>query len=152
MPSQVFESAAHFETEHARVLVLCCSDGRFREAVDDFLHEHLGLTRYDRLVMPGGPGAIAGGAGTWRHEEGVLEDIRFLMQAHHTDTVVLISHEDCGFYSVRVGVLGPEQSSRVKEDLKKAVSRFGVLGSGLRVEAFHASPAGGKVRFEAVAG
>ena len=87
MASHVFESAAHFEPEHARTLVLCCSDGRFREAVDDFLHEHLGLTRYDRLVMPGGPGAIAGGAGLWRQEEGVLEDIRFLMQAHQTDVV-----------------------------------------------------------------
>ena len=152
MSDLVFESAADFDPEHVRALVLCCSDGRFREALDEFLHEHLGLSRYDRLVIPGGPGAMAGGAGTWRQEESVLEDLRFAIQAHHTDTVVLISHEDCGFYSVRVGVRGPEQCHRVREDLKKALSRFGVLGSGLKVEAYHASVAAGKVRFEAVGG
>ncbi len=150
MSSHVFESAARFEPEHAGVLVLCCSDGRFREAVDDFLHEHLGLSRYDRLVIPGGPGAIAGGGGTWRQEESVLEDLRFAIQAHHTDMVVLISHEDCGFYSARLGVRGPDQGRRQREDLRKVRTRVGLLGPGLRVEAFHASAGAGKVRFEAV--
>ncbi len=152
MSDHVFESAAHFDLEHAGVIVLCCSDGRFREALDEFLHEHLGLSRYDRLVIPGGPGAMAGGAGTWRQEESVLEDLRFAIQAHHTDTVILISHVDCGFYSARLGVRGPEQVKRQREDLKKVLSRVAVLGAGLKVEAYHAIVAGDKVCFEAVAG
>ena len=32
-----------------------CSDGRFGEHVDDFLHNALKLPRYDRLAVPGVP-------------------------------------------------------------------------------------------------
>ena len=32
-----------------------CSDGRWGEAFDEFCHAGLGLPRYDRFAVPGGP-------------------------------------------------------------------------------------------------
>ena len=37
-----------------------CSDGRFGEQMDEFLHQGLGLPRYDRLAVPGGPACCSG--------------------------------------------------------------------------------------------
>ena len=52
-----------------------CSDGRYGEHMDDFLHNCLGLPRYDRVAIPGGAGKVTlachsgGGAFVWTRTE-----------------------------------------------------------------------------------
>jgi hypothetical protein len=73
-------------------LVVACSDGRFQEQTDGFLRHELGLQRYDRLYLPGGPGALvpdaarAATAAVYRH------DAELLIRLHEVRDVVLVFH------------------------------------------------------------
>ena len=49
----VYRSKLPFENSRIQAAAYC-SDGRFGENVDDFLHNALHLPRHDRLSIPGG--------------------------------------------------------------------------------------------------
>ena len=49
----VYKSSVRFDENRIRAAAIYCSDGRFGEQIDDFLHNGLKLPRCDRLVVPG---------------------------------------------------------------------------------------------------
>ena len=51
---RVFTSSFGFEAHRVGAAAVYCSDGRYGEQMDEFLHKHLGLPEYDRVAMPGG--------------------------------------------------------------------------------------------------
>ncbi len=102
--SVVFESSHPFQPERIQAAAVYCSDGRYGAQFDELLHVALGLPRYDRLSVPGGAACLARHFKLYREEEGVLEQLRFLITAHALQRVVLIAHADCGFYVDRLGV------------------------------------------------
>jgi hypothetical protein len=55
-----FVSTVPFTEARIRAASIYCSDGRFGEQIDEFLHQGLGLPRYDRLAVPGGPACFTG--------------------------------------------------------------------------------------------
>ncbi len=142
--------------DHARIgaAAIYCSDGRYNEQFDEFLHRHLLLPRYDRLVIPGGPAALAGHFAAYRDEEAMVEQLRFLIDGHGLDRVVLIAHEGCGFYRKRLMVNEKRMRSLQVEDLAKAAARVRVISSRVSVSGFVASLAeddgGGRVVIEPV--
>ena len=73
-------------------LVVACSDGRLQENLDDFLDNHLGINRYDRLYAPGGPGALASSGREFLRSEAFRRECVFLMEAHEIEDVYLIFH------------------------------------------------------------
>jgi hypothetical protein len=89
----VFESSLHFDENRIRAAAIYCSDGRYGEQIDDFLHNGLQLPRCDRLVVPGGPAALAGHFLAFREEDGLTEQMRFLIRAHELQRFVLIAHQ-----------------------------------------------------------
>lgn len=146
----VFESSVPFCPERIGAAAVYCSDGRFGEQVDELLHRALELPRYDRLAVPGGAACLATHFSTYREEEGVMEQLRFLIQVHGLVRVVLIAHEDCAFYTERLRVSPLQLESQQREDMRKAVVRVQALGSHLRVDAFFARKGwDGVIRFEA---
>ena len=48
-----FESSLRFDENRIHAAAIYCSDGRYGEQFDDFLHSGLKLPRYDRLAVPG---------------------------------------------------------------------------------------------------
>ncbi|HEU4752026.1 MAG TPA: hypothetical protein VFU47_02880, partial [Armatimonadota bacterium] len=50
-----FTSRETWNPERIGALAIYCSDGRWGEAFDEFCHRGLGLPRYDRFAVPGGP-------------------------------------------------------------------------------------------------
>ena len=132
-----------------RAAAVYCSDGRFAAQVDDFLHDALGLTSCDRLAVPGGPAFLVGYPSTGREEETHVEQLLFLVDAHQLSYVALIAHEDCAFYTQKLGVPVEELESRQREDLRTAVDRLRGLRDGLRVDAFYARIRQDRVAFEA---
>src|SRR5947199_10332109 len=58
--SRAFNSTIGWDQARIRAAAIYCSDGRFGEQMDEFLHEGLGLPRYDRLAVPGGPACLSG--------------------------------------------------------------------------------------------
>ena len=103
-PQPVYDSAIPFDAARMGAAAVYCSDGRFGEQCDDFLHNALGLPRYDRLAVPGGAACLAGYFATYREEDAVLEQLKFLIEVHELRRVVLIAHQDCAFYTTRLEV------------------------------------------------
>lgn len=73
------------------VRVIACSDGRIQEPVDEFLAT-LGITHYDRLYVPGGPGALCSGGIAYSRADQVRHECTFLVRAHGIEEVYLIFH------------------------------------------------------------
>lgn len=68
-----------FDENRIRAAAVDCSDGRFGEQIDHLLHVRLQLPLYDRLVVPGGAACLAGHFNAYREEEGVAQQLRFLV-------------------------------------------------------------------------
>lgn len=146
-----FVSSRPFGDPHVDTLCLYCSDGRFAVQTAEFLEARAGHGVCDRLVVPGGPSSLAGGPAVWREGEVLAESLRFLLRAHDLKRILLVVHEDCGFYRGRLGLdPGPEMQTRQLEDLRKAVARVRGFASAVEVEAYFARIVNGKVCFERV--
>ncbi len=117
-----------------------CSDGRFGEHVDDLVFNALKLPRYDRLAVPGGAACLAGHFNAYREEEGVAEQLRFLLAVHGVRRVILVAHEGCAFYTEWLRVSALQLEARQHEDLEKAIRRVKRLGIDLEILAYYARP------------
>src|SRR3989338_4905075 len=87
------------------VLIVCCVDYRYIEAIQAFVKRRLGIANYDLKTDAGGTKALLdGNAGvrTW-----MLHNIRLAYQRHGVRTVVLVHHADCaadeGFSALKDG-------------------------------------------------
>lgn len=148
----IYESPVRFDENRIRAAAVYCSDGRFGDQIDDFLHNGLGLPRYDRLALPGGAACLAGHFLAFRDEEQFLEELRFLVRVHGLQRIVLIAHQDCAFYTHRLDVPPAQLESQQRDDLQKAAERIGSVARSLPVDAFFARKhPGGTIRFESMA-
>ena len=121
------------------------------EHFDEFLHNALQLPRYDRLAVPGGAACLAGHFSSFREEESLLEQLRFLVRVHGLERVVLIAHQDCAYYPERLHTSPLQLETQQREDLETAVRRVHSITLGLKVEAYFARKhAGGTIWFEAM--
>jgi hypothetical protein len=147
----VFRSSIPFVTDRVRAAAVSCSDGRFGDQVDELLHVGLGLPRYDRVALPGGPACMAGRFMTYQESDALVAQLRFLVTSHRLERLVLIAHEHCGFYLHRLHI-SPEQLEREQhDDLHKACARLRSLFDCQSVEAFFARRCDqGTIRFERV--
>ena len=147
--SVVFGSSQRFDENRVGAAAVYCSDGRYGEHFDDFLHNALKLPRYDRLALPGGAACLAGHCLAFREEEALVEQVRFLIKAHGIDRVVLIAHQDCAFYTERLHVSPQQLESQQREDMEAAVRRVRSFAHGLTVDAFFArKQPDGTIQFE----
>lgn len=146
----VHNSPIPFDRNRIRAAAVYCSDGRFGEQVDDLLFNRLQLPRYDRLVIPGGAACLAGHFGAYREEEGVAEQLRFLLAVHEVRQVVLIAHQDCAYYTQWLHVPPLQLEARQHDDLKKAVRHVRRFGIDLEIMAFFARRQNEQVSFERV--
>ena len=135
-PKTVYHSPIPFYEDRIRAAAVYCSDGRYGEQFDDFLHNALELPRYDRLAIAGGPGCFAGHFMAYREAEGAAEHLRFLARVHKLERVVLIQHEGCAFYREVLNARPSEALRMQTEDLAKAAFRVRQLAWGLEVEAY----------------
>jgi hypothetical protein len=92
MSQDPFVSANTWTIERPHVLVVACSDGRYQKALDEFLRAHLGITDYDRMYVPGGPGALASSMLSYFRGDQYRQDTAFLIDRHGVERLVLIFH------------------------------------------------------------
>ncbi len=145
-----FEVHAPFDATSIGTAVVCCSDGRFVVPMDGFLHQGLGIQRYDCLAVPGGAGCLAGHFAAWREEEAVSFQLKFLIEMHDLHRIVLIAHPDCGFYGKRLRLFGTEIDEQERRDLATAAQRIRALAPRLEIDAFVSRKLSAGMRFEAV--
>lgn len=134
-----------------RAAAVYCSDGRYGTHFDDFLQQGLGLPHYDLVVLPGGPGCLAGHTEADLEAAEVIGELKFLADAHKLERLVLIQHEGCAYYSHRVGV-GPEQVIALQRaDLVRVAFQIRRVSANLKIEGYFARLDGERLVFEAVA-
>ena len=143
-----FVSDVPFEAERIGAAAVYCSDGRYGDQIDEFLHRGLGLPRYDRVAVPGGAAALADHMIAMRERAALERQVRFLVEAHELERVVLIAHQDCAFYRL-VRLKGSLEQQQV-DDLARAAERIRGYAPGLAVDAFFALKMSGRVWFEPV--
>lgn len=119
MVEALFHSSVSFPHEPAwHALAVYCSDGRFAPACGQFLDQHFAGRCNDRLVIPGGPGALVHND----DRDAQLEGMRFLVEAHGLSRVLLIMHEQCGYYAHKLAVEGEAMRDRQHADAEVAAS------------------------------
>ena len=123
-----FQSTIPF-SERFDAAAVYCSDGRFGDQVGQFMRDGLAVKNFDRIAVPGGPGALIGHKGANMQAGGVLADLKFLIEAHELSRVVLIAHDGCAFYKAALGLdatqLEPQQHTDLKaaaESIRRAVN------------------------------
>jgi len=119
----IYQSSSKIHREDAEVLVVHCSDHRFQAGFREFLDQGLKLgENYDLLIIPGGPQCLtlieylpkfAWAGGRW---------LSFLVEQHELKRLILIAHQDCGWYKSLPLHLhsSPEPRDRQEEDLRRA--------------------------------
>ena len=146
-----FESSVKYDADRIQAAAVYCSDGRFGDQFDELMHTALGLPRYDRLAVPGGAACLARHFAIYREEDGVSEQLRFLVKVHELERVVLIAHQDCAFYTHRLQISPLQRETQQREDLQKAVERVRSIGPSLAIDAFFAhKKRNGTIHFEAI--
>jgi len=145
-----YESSVTYNQDRIHAAAIYCSDGRVGEHFDDFLHNGLHLPRYDRVALPGGPACLAGHPQAHLEEQGVVDELEFLVRAHVLSRLVLIAHENCAFYTERLDLKDRRLELVQRADLVRAAA-FARRVTGLEhVSGFYARRVGERIRFEPV--
>ncbi len=145
-----YESTLPYEASRIHAAALYCSDGRVGEQIDDFLQNGLGLPRYDRLCLPGGPACVAGHPQAHLEEQGVVDELQFLVEAHKIKRIVLIAHQGCAFYASRLDLKEPRLELVQRADLVRSAAFVHRVSGLANIEAYFARLVSGKLVFEAV--
>lgn len=145
-----YTSRIPYEPKRIHAAAVYCSDGRVGEHCDDFLMNGLKLPRYDRVALPGGPACLAGHTEAHLEEQGVIDELKFLVEAHGLKRIVLIQHEGCAFYAHRLGLPDDLLAAQQRIDLLKA-SNFIRRVIGLdRIDCYYARIDGEAITFDPV--
>jgi len=145
-----YESKLPYHSKRMHAAAVYCSDGRVCEQYDDFLQHGLKLPRYDRVALPGGPASLAGYTAARIQEAGVLDELKFLVNSHGLDRIVLIQHQDCAFYTAVLNVREQSREQLQKADLVRAAHMIRHVVGDLNIEGYFARRTDGGVLFEPV--
>jgi hypothetical protein len=146
----MYESQIKYEVSRIRAAAVYCSDGRLGEHFDDFLQNGLGLPRYDRVSLPGGPACLAGHPQAHLEEQGVVDELKFLVEVHGLKRVVLIAHSTCAFYGTRLELKEPRLELVQRADLVRAAAFVHRVTGLSQIDAHFARLVDDRVRFERV--
>lgn len=145
-----YQSPVPYDPARIRAAAMYCSDGRVGEHFDDFLQNGLNLPRYDRVALPGGPACLAGHTEAHVQEQGVVEELKFLVDVHGLSRVVLIAHQGCAFYASRLHLPAQYLEYQQTIDLVKAAKCIRRITGLTDVQAYFARRTETSVIFEPV--
>lgn len=146
----MFDSKTPYEPARIHAAAIYCSDGRLGEHFDDFVINGLKLPRYDRLALPGGPATLAEHKETRLEHAAVADELKFLVEVHGLQRVVLIQHQNCAFYTSRLGLSGFQVEAQQRDDLIAAADFVREVTGVGQIESYFARQFEGLVRFEKV--
>lgn len=148
--AKAYESRSPYERSRIHAAAIYCSDGRMGEHFDEFLQVGLRLPRYDRVALPGGPACLAGHAQAHLEEQGVVDELKFLVEVHKLKRVVLIAHEGCAFYADRLALADRRMELVQRADLVRSAAFVQRVSGVASIDAYFARICEHAVRFERV--
>lgn len=123
------------------VLAIHCGDYRFQSAFREFLASALKLEgKYDLMVLPGGPLSLTLAEYLPKFSWSSWKWLRFFVEHHEIRRLILIQHQDCGFYKTMPHHLhsSTDPRQRQEQDLRRAAAALKKDFPGLAVELFYA--------------
>jgi hypothetical protein len=129
-------------------LLIHCSDHRLAHACEKFVEEELKVPEYDLVSVPGGPQFLRAMEYLPKFAWAGRRWLNFLVESHSIRRVILVAHQDCGWYKKMHGDHDSHED-RQKDDLRHAAADLREWLPSLRVEAFFAS-LDGQVSFSRV--
>ena len=146
----VYRSTIPYERARIHAAAIYCSDGRVGEQFDDFLQGGLKLPRYDRVALPGGPACLADHQQAYVQTQGVVDELRFLIEVHKLQRIVLLAHEGCAFYATRLELKDRRLELLQQADLVRAAAFVRRITGIETVEAYFARLGDDGIVFETV--
>jgi hypothetical protein len=147
----LFVSSTPFETERVQAVAIYCSDGRYGDQIDEFLHRHLGLPNYDRVAIAGGPAWLSYRSSASLVQYGLVHDqLDFLVEAHRLRRAVLIAHYGCAYYLRRLAGDAESVLATQIQDLHDASETLKNWYRDLQIENYLARAMDGLVHFESI--
>jgi hypothetical protein len=151
MNEPIFTSRCAWNPERIHALAIYCSDGRWGEAFDDFCQQGLGLPRYDRFAVPGGPAWLTlRDVQLLRPYDVAREHVGFLVRAHELERIVLVTHYGCAFYGQMLGLDPDGCLPAQEEDLRAAGAALRAWFPRIEVHAYLAIRDGDRFVFRQV--
>jgi len=133
------------------VLIFCCMDYRYIEAIQAFVKHKLDVAAYDLKTDAGGMKALLDGHAavrTW-----MLHNIRLAYQRHGVRTVILVHHEDCAAYGGSAAFKDrAKETAFHAQQLAMAASLLRAAFSRLTVRMFYAHRARRRIVFAEIVG
>jgi len=151
----VYQSSHAWSPERPNTTIITCVDGRWFHHFQEFARDYLKAgTRTDFLAVPGGIEPLT-------LFDLVPKDFNFfrrrleaMVDAHGTERIVAIAHEDCAWYKSRkIGPFTIDFKDRQLTDLRRSAIRLRQMFDGVTVETYfarHSTTDPAKVVFEAV--
>ena len=143
-----FLSPISWSDTKADTLIIHCSDHRFKEHFDAFIHNCLS-TKPDVLAIPGGPQVLIAASYIEKFEWAGRRWVKYLRDNHNLRRIVCIAHVNCGWYrNITVGGLTiPLLKDRQISDLKKIRLALHDMFPKTESEAWYADVDGNHVKF-----
>jgi hypothetical protein len=136
-----FLAASTVNLPDTEVLVVHCSDHRFQGGIQEFLNRGLNLgENYDLLAVPGGPQCLTLVEYLPKFSWAGARWIRYLIDNHELKRLILIAHQDCGWYKGLPLHLHSSSSprGRQEEDLRRARHALNNEFTDLQIELYYA--------------
>ena len=127
--------------KEATALVIHCGDYRFQAAFHEFLNRSLHLETYDLMVIPGGPLTLTPLDPFPKYHWAGWNWLRFFVEQHKLTRLILIQHQDCGFYKAMSAHLNAPLESlreRQEQDLRRARDQVARELPHLAVDTYYA--------------
>jgi hypothetical protein len=150
-----YEASVAWDGSRPDTLIVCCSDGRWSAAIQEFAVRHLGThTHADIVSVPGGIEPLTLVDLVPKDFNFLRRRLEALVAGHGTTRIVAIAHEDCSWYRVhKIGPVTLDLRARQVADLARATARLCELFPQVAVETYYASRSAGppeRIVFEEV--
>lgn len=151
----VYSSSLAWDPERPDTLVISCVDGRWYQHVQEFARVHLKAGQHtDFMAVPGGIEPMTLADVTPKDFNFFRRRLESLVEAHGTQRIVAIAHQDCAWYRARrIGPVTGDLRSKQIADLRFAAARMREMFNDVAVEIYFARLSGSmqeKVVFESV--
>jgi hypothetical protein len=93
---------------------------------------------------------LAGHPQAYLEEQGVVDELKFLVEVHGLKRVVLIAHSTCAFYGTRLELKEPRLELVQRADLVRAAAFVHRVTGLSQIDAHFARLVDDRVRFERV--
>ena len=140
---EVFRSKSVWQAgQQTDTLLICCSAYDVGPYFSEFLHKGLNIKVWDDLAIPGGIQLLTMFRLVPKAANMLLRFVKFLVKRHKIKRLIMIGHQDCGWYAAQF-LRGKEDETQKRDLVLTAEWLTRELSAAqVKVEAYYLSHSG----------